>query len=110
MSDTAEHREKLMADLKLVVSDAEALLQATAGQAGEGVAELRARVQASGRMFTRQVDKLPPADVLAEINKKVNIQHLEETLMHEGLAKFADPQKALLKLIAQKREKLAAKK
>lgn len=47
MSDTAEHREKLMADLKLVVSDAEALLQATAGQAGEGVAELRARVQAS---------------------------------------------------------------
>src|SRR5690606_33678375 len=47
MTDTAEHREKLMADLKLVVADAEALLQATAGQAGEGVAELRARVQAS---------------------------------------------------------------
>lgn len=47
MSDTAEHREKLMADLKLVVADAEALLHATAGQAGEGVAELRQRVQAS---------------------------------------------------------------
>jgi transaldolase len=56
------------------------------------------------------VDKLPPPDVLAEIDKKVNIQHMEETLMREGLAKFADPHKALLKLIAQKREQLAVKK
>lgn len=48
MSDATNiHREKLMADLKLVVADAEALLQATAGQAGEGVQELRQRVQAS---------------------------------------------------------------
>jgi transaldolase len=69
-----------------------------------------AAVQASGRMITRQVDKLPPPDVLAEIDKKVNIQHMEETLMREGLAKFADPHKALLKLIAQKREQLAVKK
>ena len=29
--------------------------------------------------------------------------------MDEGLAKFADPQKALLKLIAEKREALSAK-
>jgi transaldolase len=69
-----------------------------------------AAVQASGRMFTRQVDQLPPTDVLAEIDKKVSIQHMEETLMREGLAKFADPQKALLKLIGQKREQLAVKK
>jgi transaldolase len=33
----------------------------------------------------------------------VNIVHLEETLMREGIAKFADPQKALLNLIATKR-------
>lgn len=72
--------------------------------------ETNAAVQASGRMFTRQVDKLPPPDVVAEIDKEVNIQHLEETLMHEGLIKFADPQKALLKLIGQKREQLAVKK
>jgi transaldolase len=65
-----------------------------------------AAVQASGRMFTRQVDKLPPPEVLAEIDAKVNVQHLEETLMREGLAKFADPQKALLKLIGQKRAQL----
>src|SRR5438105_4293414 len=44
-----------------------------------------AAVQASGRTFTRQVDKLPPAEVLAEIEKKVSIQHLEETLMREGI-------------------------
>jgi transaldolase len=62
-----------------------------------------ADVQASGRMFTRQVDQLPPKEVLDEIHKKVDIKKLEETLMREGLAKFADPQKALIKLIASKR-------
>jgi len=63
-------------------------------------------VQESGQMFTKQVDKLPPADVLADIDAKVDVQKLEETLMTEGLAKFADPQKALIKLIAQKRAAL----
>ena len=63
-------------------------------------------VQASGRTFTRKVDELPPADVLAEIDKKVDMQKLEETLMREGLAKFADPQNALLKLIGEKRAAL----
>jgi transaldolase len=66
-----------------------------------------AAVQASGRTFTRQVDKMPPAEVLAEIDQKVSVQHMEETLMREGLAKFADPQKALLKLMATKRGELA---
>jgi transaldolase len=63
-----------------------------------------AAVEASGRTFSRQVDKLPPAEVLAEIDKKVDMTKLEETLMREGLEKFADPMKALLKLIAQKRK------
>jgi transaldolase len=31
---------------------------------------------------------------------------MEETLMAEGVKKFADPQKALLKLIAEKRAAL----
>lgn len=57
----------------------------------------------SGRQFTRQVDQLPPADVLGEIDKQVDINHMEKVLMEEGLKKFADPQKALLKLIATKR-------
>ncbi len=63
-------------------------------------------VQKSGRTFTRQVDKMPDAAVLAEIDRLVDIQHLEETLMDEGLKKFADPQKALLALIAHKRAEL----
>jgi len=38
-------RDKLVADLKLVVSDAEELLKITAGQAGEKVAAVRDKVQ-----------------------------------------------------------------
>ncbi|HEX5354927.1 MAG: DUF883 domain-containing protein [Aquabacterium sp.] len=44
---TTAQKDKLMADLQLVMADAEALLAATAGDAGAGVAELRNRVQAT---------------------------------------------------------------
>ena len=64
------------------------------------------KVQASGQTFTRQIDQMPPAAVLSEIDWKVDMALLEKTLMEEGLKKFADPQKALLKLIASKREAL----
>ena len=57
----------------------------------------------TGKVFTRTVDKLPPADVLADIDQKVDFAKLEQVLMDEGLAKFADPFKALLALIATKR-------
>ncbi len=67
-----------------------------------------AAVQKSGRTFDREIDKLPPAEVLAEIDRLVDMQHLERTLMEEGLKKFADPQKALLKLIKEKRSSLSA--
>ena len=60
-------------------------------------------VQESGQTFTRQIDQLPPKEVLDDIAKKVDMKKLEETLMSEGLSKFADPQHALLKTIAQKR-------
>ncbi len=40
-------KEKLMQDLQLVVSDAEELLRATAGQAGEKVTAARERIQDS---------------------------------------------------------------
>ena len=42
-------------------------------------------------------------EILDDIDKKVDQNKLEEVLMQEGLAKFADPQKALIKLIGQKR-------
>lgn len=38
-------KEKLMQDLRVVVSDAEDLLRATAGQAGEKVSAARERIQ-----------------------------------------------------------------
>ena len=60
-----------------------------------------ADVQASGRTFTKMVDKMPAPEIVAEIEKKVDMQKLEEVLMSEGLKKFADPQKALLILIAE---------
>ncbi len=63
-------------------------------------------VEKSGRTFTRQVDKMPADDVLAEIERLVDIAKLETTLMSEGVKKFADPQKALIKQIAEKRSAL----
>jgi len=65
-------------------------------------------VQKSGLTFRRTIDELPPPEVLAEIDAKVDQDRLEETLMREGVAKFADPHKALLALLAEKRSALAA--
>lgn len=62
-----------------------------------------AAVQDSGRTFTAHVAELPPKAVLDEIDAKVDMAKLEETLMAEGIAKFADPHKALIKLIGGKR-------
>ncbi len=56
-----------------------------------------------GKVFTRKVDQLPPPNVLADIDAKVDFAKLEQVLMDEGLAKFADPFNALLKTIASKR-------
>jgi transaldolase len=64
-------------------------------------------VEASGRTFRRTIEQLPPADVVAEIAAKVDAKHMEQTLMEEGLRKFADPQKALLASVAEKRAALA---
>ncbi len=61
-------------------------------------------VAASELTFSRRVDQLPPATVIGEIDKIVDFDHMEQTLMEEGIAKFANPQRALLDLIARKRE------
>jgi transaldolase len=67
-------------------------------------------VQKLNKTFTRKVDQLPPKPVLDEIDAKVDQQKMEDKLMEEGTAKFADPQHALLKLIAEKRAALTAAK
>ena len=46
MNDVATvNKDKLLSDLKVVIADAEELLRLTADQAGEGVADVRSRVQ-----------------------------------------------------------------
>jgi ElaB/YqjD/DUF883 family membrane-anchored ribosome-binding protein len=42
---SAANKEKLVSDLKAVVSDAEDILRATAGAAGDKVSELRVRIE-----------------------------------------------------------------
>lgn len=41
---TSAHKDKLMADLRVVIADAEEILRLTADQAGEGVSEFRGRM------------------------------------------------------------------
>ena len=54
-------RDKLMADMKLVIADAEELLKLTAGQAGDKVTEMRLRMQA--RMEQAKADLARLQDV-----------------------------------------------
>jgi transaldolase len=65
-------------------------------------------VQESKRTISRQVDQLPAKDVVDEIDIKLDMVHMEEKLMEEGVKKFAVPMKSLLKAIAQKRKSLQA--
>lgn len=60
-----------------------------------------------GKTFSRTVDVLPPAEVQNDIDRHVDFAKMEQVLMDEGLKKFADPHKALLKLIAEKRRQQA---
>lgn len=63
-------------------------------------------VEKLGKSYTKQVDQMLPQAVLDEIDAAVDVQAMEDTLMSEGTAKFSDPHKALLKLIAEKRAAL----
>lgn len=62
------------------------------------------------KQYSRKVDQMPAKEVLDEIDAKVDQQKMEEKLMEEGTAKFADPQHALLKLVKEKRAALAGAK
>lgn len=69
-----------------------------------------AAVEKLSKSYTRQVDLLPSQAVLDEIDAKVDQAKMEKKLMEEGTLKFAEPQKALLKQIAEKRSVLAGAK
>lgn len=61
-------REKLMEDMRVVVSDAEELLKATASQTGERIAAARARATES-----LQAAKARLAEAQATVVEKVNV-------------------------------------
>jgi ElaB/YqjD/DUF883 family membrane-anchored ribosome-binding protein len=61
-------KDKLVADLKVVVADAEELLRATASQAGEKVTAARERIQAS--LATAKVKLTEAEKVLLEKSKE----------------------------------------
>jgi transaldolase len=65
-----------------------------------------AAVEQSRKTYTRQIDQMPPASIVDEIDGKVDMAELESRLMEEGVRKFVEPQRALLRLIAQKRASL----
>ena len=59
MSDmTAAQKDKLMADLKVVIADAEELLRLTAGEVGAGAGDVRMRLQE--RLARPQQHRCPP--------------------------------------------------
>ncbi|BAM04205.1 transaldolase family protein [Phycisphaera mikurensis] len=63
-------------------------------------------LESLGKSYEANATQLPPQHVVDEINQKVDIQKLEDTLMREGTAKFADPHKKLLASIQEKRAAL----
>jgi transaldolase len=60
-------------------------------------------VQKSSKFFKRKIDVLPSPSIVSEIDNKVDMLNLERILLKEGLEKFAEPQIALITLIAEKR-------
>lgn len=64
-------------------------------------------VQTGGKTYHSAIEQMPVEGVLNEIDRKVDFDKLEQDLLEEGLMKFANPQKELLELVAEKRKALA---
>ena len=54
-ADSQVSKEKLVADLKVLIADTEDLLRATAGQAGEKIAVARERIQSSLGVYKKKL-------------------------------------------------------
>ena len=63
-------------------------------------------LESLGKSYSANATELPAQEVVDEINQKVDMKKLEETLMEEGTKKFADPHKKLLASIQEKRAAL----
>jgi ElaB/YqjD/DUF883 family membrane-anchored ribosome-binding protein len=61
---TGTNKDKLIDDVRVVISDAEELLRVTAGQAGEGAAALRGRIEAGLKKARVDLARLQDAAVV----------------------------------------------
>jgi Uncharacterized conserved protein len=77
---TTVHKDKLMSDLRVVIADAEELLRMTADQAGEGVADLRSRIQA--RMNQAKTDLVHLQE--AAVAKAKAAGHAADEFVHDN--------------------------
>lgn len=62
-TDITSPKERLAADLKAVVADAEELLRATAGQAGEKLQSVRARAEETLKVVKNRIDNIEDAAI-----------------------------------------------
>lgn len=69
--------------------------------------ETNAAVAASSQVFSSQIASFPNPEIAEQLDAEVRVQHLEDTLMEQGVAKFVAPQKQLLATIRDKRANLA---
>jgi ElaB/YqjD/DUF883 family membrane-anchored ribosome-binding protein len=74
-SDNAVNRDKFVQDMRLVISDAEELLRATASQAGEQIAVARERIQDS--LHQAKV-KLAEADAIVRERARQAARYTDE--------------------------------
>jgi ElaB/YqjD/DUF883 family membrane-anchored ribosome-binding protein len=80
MSENPVNRDKLVDDMKVVITDAEELLRATAGQAGEKIGIARERIQES--LYQAKV-KLAEAEALVRERARQAAQYTDE-YVHEN--------------------------
>ena len=81
MSDMSDvTKDKLIADVKLVIADTEELLRATAGQAGDKIADIRAKTQ--DRLAAAKI-KLADAEA-AVVDKAKQAGRVADDYVHDN--------------------------
>jgi transaldolase len=60
-------------------------------------------IEESPTPYSKQLDQQPSAEILAEVDGKIDLEAMERHLTEEGTGKFADAQRRILSHIAQER-------
>jgi len=66
--------------------------------------ETNEAIATSDKRFSPALEQMPSQTVQDEIDAAVDVDHLHRTLMTEGIAKFAKPQRALLEVVRKQRQ------